>query len=169
MKKFDPHSDHSSRREKILENLFIGEVLKELWQRGIYEAELLHGDIDAAGYDLVLETQFGVRHIQLKAVTVCGKTKSWPVNGKIVDKPSGCVIVIRVNRDTLDIDSFYWFGESIGSPCRDLRKGKVAKRSTSNSLGVKPERADSFVLTKSKLESVDSFSNIVNLLIGTTL
>ncbi len=161
------HSLHSTRREKILENLFIGELLRILWCRGIYEAELLQSDIDAAGYDLVLSVPDGMRHIQLKAAI---SKKSFPmtVNAKIADKQNGCVIVMQVNKDNLCFESFYWFGGALNVGCSDIRSGIAAKHTKANKDGVKLKRRDSFKLGLSRFDCVTSFDEIVDLLIGTS-
>lgn len=158
----EAHFLHSSRREKILENIFIGEVLRELWRRKIYDAELLQSDIDAAGYDLVLSLDSGIRHIQLKAAT---KPKSWAVNGKIVDKPSGCVIVILV-ADNLSIEGFLWFGNELGKPCDNIRELTSAKHSKGDATGKKAERKDTYKMGVSKFTKLNSFEAVVNALKG---
>ena len=58
---------HSSYRERLIEHLFVGEVLRTLWLSGISEVEVLKSEVDGEGYDLVLECRSVVRHIQLKA------------------------------------------------------------------------------------------------------
>jgi len=164
MKSSDAHFLHSARREKILENLFIGEVLRELWRRDIFDAELLQSDIDAAGYDLVLSLENGIRHIQLKASI---KPKTWPVNGKIVDKPSGCVIIILVSNN-LDMNGFLWFGNELGKSCDDIRSLTGAKHSKGDSTGKKAHRRDTYKMGKSKFEKMDSIGAVVDALVGET-
>ena len=61
------HSEHSSNREKLLEHLFIGEVLRCLWRKGIATAEFLRPEVDSGGYDLVIDCNSILRHIQLKS------------------------------------------------------------------------------------------------------
>ena len=46
---------HSSLREKVLEHLFVGDLLRCLWRLGRRDIELLRAEVDYAGYDLVLE------------------------------------------------------------------------------------------------------------------
>jgi hypothetical protein len=47
------HSTHSTLRERIVGNLFIGDVLRTLWRRGITDVEILRPEFDAHGYDVV--------------------------------------------------------------------------------------------------------------------
>jgi hypothetical protein len=58
---------YSSLREKILEHLFIGELLRCLWRFGRRDIELLRAEVDFRGYDLALECNGCLRHIQLKS------------------------------------------------------------------------------------------------------
>lgn len=162
----DPHSQHSSRREKILEASFIGGLLSELWQREMYDAEILRSDVDAAGYDLVLSTPNGDRHIQLKSCLFGGKAATWPINGKLVDKPSGCVIVIIVDRSDLSVKGYLWFGNRLGEKCEVVRAGRRSTHTKGDSKGKKSARLDSFRLTKAKFTKVDSFSGLADLLLS---
>jgi hypothetical protein len=61
------HSLHSSQREALLEHLFSGEVMRQLWLLGIFNLEVLKPEVDYSGYDLVFETGPIVRHVQLKS------------------------------------------------------------------------------------------------------
>ena len=53
----DPHGNvvgpanpaDSSLREKLLEHLFVGELLRTLWRRGARRVELLRAEVDAGG------------------------------------------------------------------------------------------------------------------------
>ena len=158
----NPHSHHSSRREKILENLFVGEVLKELWCREFYEVDLLHSDIDASGYDVVLELPNGVRHIQLKAST---KRKPITANAKICDRPSGCIVVMIVDEDTLNFTEFLWFGEELNQRCSGIRLLSKARHTKGNSLGEKAKRQDTFRVPTGKFERLKSFEDLVDRLV----
>ena len=60
------HSRYSSYREMLLEQLFVGEVMRHLWRSGGKRFEILKPQVDNSGYDLVLENGSIVRHIQLK-------------------------------------------------------------------------------------------------------
>ena len=165
MSERSPHSEHSSRREKILENLFIGEVLRNLWNREGYNVELLQSDIDAAGYDLVLSLPNGLRYIQLKAMT---RAKSCKVNGKISDKIGGCVVVMIVSEE-LKFKNFLWFGNSISKNCEDVRQGRVAKHEKGNSTGFKAARKDSYVINRGQFDELANWDQVVNNLLSEEL
>jgi len=61
------HSEHSSFREKLIEHLFIGELLKLSWMGFGCTLEVASPEVDNGGYDLIVEDNGVVRHIQLKA------------------------------------------------------------------------------------------------------
>ncbi len=51
----DSDSLHSSRRENLVEHVFIGEVMRNLWCAGVHEVDILRAETDASGYDIVIE------------------------------------------------------------------------------------------------------------------
>jgi len=110
------HSIHSSLREKILEHLFIGEVLNVLWKKNIYDIEVLKADVDSDGYDVDISCQRTIRHIQLKASYKGSSTSNQKVQLSLCSKPSGCVIWIQFDPNSLDLGPFYWFGGGPGLP-----------------------------------------------------
>jgi len=145
-----------------LENLFSGEVLRELWNRNIFDVDLLHSDIDASGFDLVLELPGGVRHIQLKAST---KRKQISANGKIVNRPSGCIIVMIVSEINLSFLEFLWFGNPLGNPCRNIRNYPKARHTKADSKGFKGQRSDTYKVSVGKFERLPDFGLLVDKLI----
>lgn len=56
----------SSFREKLLEHVFVSELLQEAWLGRRQTMEVLRSEVDAAGYDLVLECGGTIRYVQLK-------------------------------------------------------------------------------------------------------
>ena len=56
------NSRDSSSREKLIEHLFIGELLRSLWQLKLRGVEILRAETDAAGYDLVIECRANTAH-----------------------------------------------------------------------------------------------------------
>ncbi|MGH7428281.1 MAG: hypothetical protein ACREJ4_07980, partial [Candidatus Methylomirabilaceae bacterium] len=88
------HSLLSSYREMLLEHLFAGEVMRHVWLSGIKRLEILKPQVDDSGYDLVLEANAIVRHVQLKATFRGSKVARFNVNMALAQKPSGCVVVL---------------------------------------------------------------------------
>jgi hypothetical protein len=91
------NSDDGSRKSsfiaRLVEHIFASEVLQEVFYSFDGETvDVLHGEVDAFGYDLVLECRGIVRHVQLKSTKVGGKAGSQKVNIALAEKPCGCVI-----------------------------------------------------------------------------
>ena len=66
--------------EQLVEHVFVSEVLQEVWYRFGETAEVLRSEIDSSGYDVVLECNGYLRHIQLKATKTNAKASSQKVN-----------------------------------------------------------------------------------------
>lgn len=92
------HSLLSSYREALIEHLFVGEVLRELWKRGPVEAEIMKPQVDDAGYDVVIEAKGVTRHIQLKSSFTEARTARQKVHLKLERKPSGCVVWVMFDQ-----------------------------------------------------------------------
>src|SRR5262245_9456066 len=61
------HSEQSSTREKLLEHLFVGDLLRALWCKRVTCVEVLRPEVDNGGYDLVISWKSQLRHVQLKS------------------------------------------------------------------------------------------------------
>ncbi len=66
------HSENSTLRELIVEHLFVGDVLRRCWTKGLTDVEVLRSESDSSGYDIVIELDGIVRHIKLKTTTCSG-------------------------------------------------------------------------------------------------
>ncbi len=60
------HTLHSSFREAVLEHLLLGELLSHFWLAGTHAAAL-RPNVDDAGYDVLIEANGIMRHIQCEA------------------------------------------------------------------------------------------------------
>src|SRR5262245_54861773 len=103
------HSFRSSHREALLEHLFAGQVMKRLWLRGEWRLEVLKPQVDDGGYDLVLEANGIVRHVQLKASFRGSTVSEAKINSLLALKPSGCVVFVWFDKTTLDLGPFAFF------------------------------------------------------------
>ena len=157
---------HSSRREKLIEHAFVGEILRNLWRAGIYEVDVLRAETDASGYDIVLEVGSITRHIQLKSSAITSSTSTQKVNLALGNKPSGCALWLLFNASTLELGPFLWFGGLPGEPFPDITGFRVAKHTKGNSEGVKAERKNIRVIPKGKFAKVDSMSGVIEMLFG---
>ena len=90
----EQHYRHSSYRERLLEHLFLAELLQVGWFRGPERrVDVVRPEVDDSGYDLLLECGGLRRYVQLKS----NKKASAPtVNVKLASKEGGCVVIILV-------------------------------------------------------------------------
>jgi hypothetical protein len=62
------HFENSALRERIVEHVFVGDLLRALWKKGVVDIEVLRSEFEASGY-LLAQRQDG-REQQLIALTV---------------------------------------------------------------------------------------------------
>ena len=162
----DPHAEYSSLRESILEHALLGALGKELWRRGHFDMEILQAEVDDSGYDIVLEAALITRHIQVKAKIEGGNTASFAISERLTQKPSGCLIVIYVNRDSLETVGYRFYGGVPGDPFPDISTAKFAKHTKGNALGEKTARKRHRLLRESQCEKVADIKVLLDRLIG---
>jgi hypothetical protein len=115
---FDPWApEFSVLREKVVEHMFLAELSRSLMLDLRMPFEVLRSEFDAFGYDLVIEANGVLRHIQLKASVASGARANVDVQLALADKPGGCVVWIFVDPETFRLGPFLWFG---GTPGRSL-------------------------------------------------
>ena len=146
----DQHFLNSSFREKLIEHLLIGELLKISWNNGQCTLEVSKPEVDNQGYDIIAEDNGVIRHIQLKAAKLGATTPSQKVHTSLASKPSGCVVWIYFDEKSLDLGPFLFFGSPAGEPLPDISGFKVAKHTKANSNGMKAERPAIRVVNKGK-------------------
>ncbi len=161
----ESHWLDSSLREKLIEHLFVGELLRLLWCRGRRDIEVLRAEVDRGGYDLVLECNRVLRHVQLKASHREARAAKVTVNTGLAGKPSGCVIWIRFDDQTMELGPYYWFGGVCGQPVPDLGE-RIAKQARADSTGRKGERPTMRVLSKSRFRKIDTLDAVAEALFG---
>jgi len=61
------HSTHSSGREKVLEHIFLGDLLRALWRMGVHDTQVLRPEVDRNGYEFMLGHERIRRSVQLKS------------------------------------------------------------------------------------------------------
>lgn len=142
------HNRHSSYREKLIEHLFIGELIKISWLSGRYDLEVAKPEVDNAGYDLIIEAAGVLRHVQLKSSYLDSKTATQKIQIGLSEKPSGCVVWIYFDERTLSLGPYRVFGEEAGVPMTNIREFPIAKHSKANSHGVKLERPNIRIVNK---------------------
>jgi hypothetical protein len=144
--------------EQLVEHLFVAELLQETWFRHKKVVEVLRSEIDASGFDLVLECNGILRHVQLKTSRVTAKTNYQKVAVRLGEKPGGCVIWIlrdEVTNYRLRL-SYLFFGFPAGESLPSLNAYKVAKHTKGDSTGIKKERPGIRQVPKKEFQPIKS-------------
>lgn len=157
---------HSSYRENLIELLFVGGLLRHLWCTGPHLVEVLDPQVDDGGFDVALQYESVLRHVQLKASFVGAKTDRQSVNAKLSAKSSGCVIWVRFNPSTLDLGPFLWLGGTPGAPLPDLNQYPVAKHTKGDSQGHKAERPNIRSVPKGAFTTLPDMAAVAHQLFG---
>jgi hypothetical protein len=160
------HSAKSSYREKLLEHLFVGDLLRHLWTKGIEDAEILSPEVDDGGYDLVIECNSVIRHIQLKSSFAGSKTSTQNLHLRLSEKPSGCVVWLMFDPETLKLGPFLWYGNLPGKPLPDISRLPVARHTKADTSGYKAERPNIRVITKRLFEHLETIDLLAERLFG---
>lgn len=159
------HFLHSSLREKVIEHLFVGDLLRALWRRGDRDIEVLRAEVDRAGYDLVFESRGVARHIQLKSSHRDSKTRSVKVHTALGAKPCGCVVWIRFEPATMELGPFLFFGGAPGNALPSLGE-KIARHTKANAAGVKAERAHLRIVDQRAFSRIETVDDVARALFG---
>jgi len=160
-----PSHFHSAGLEKVLEHRLIAELTTRLWLEGCRDFEVLRSEVDANGYDLVVEAKGVLRHIQLKSMRKGGKKQHVSVNMRLAAKPAGCVVWYDYDPDTLRLGPFRWFGSIPGLGLPDPGD-RVAKHSKGDATGSKNSKPGHRVLRKSRFILVEGIADLVPFLFG---
>jgi hypothetical protein len=144
--------------------VFIGELSRCLWRRGIREVEILRPETDFAGYDLAIECNAILRHIQLKSSYRAAKTREVAIQTRLAEKPSGCVVWIFFD-DDLKLGPILWFGGAPGQPIPSLG-GRLARHTRGDRTGQKKVRRNLRVIKKRRFTIVANVEDAVPLLFG---
>ncbi len=156
---------NSSLREKILEHQFVGELLRVLWCKGMQQVELLKAEVDAGGYDLVLECNGVMRHVQLKSSYRGAKTSRVNINVGLQRRHSGCVVWIMFDPATMRIGPFLWLGNPPDQPTPGFG-ARIGRHSKGDQHGRKAERPNIRVVSKAEFTVLDSMEDLADALFG---
>ena len=148
----NPHTTYSQLRESITTHAFLAAVGTEIWRRGHFDAELLRAEFDAGGHDLVITANGVIRHIQLKTRNLSGKRASWGTSQRLADQPSGCVVVLHIDDENLQIRQYGLFAGPPGHPLPDITGYRPTKHTKADSMGRKAVRKDRWEVPKSKFQ-----------------
>jgi len=160
------HSTNASHREKLIEHIFVGELLKHAWQKQEYGLEVAKPEVDNAGYDLILEANGTLRHVQLKSSFTGATTASQKIHLALATKPSGCVIWTYFNPESLILGPFLYFGAEPGHPLPDISQHKIATHTKGDSQGTKAERPNIRVINKGEFTPLETIDQLYHALFG---
>lgn len=159
------HSEHSSFREKLIEHLFVGELLKLSWH-GSCTLEVASPEVDNSGYDIIVEDRGFVRHIQLKASYIGSKTSRQNIHTRLADKSSGCMVWVYFDDSTLSLGPFLFFGGAPGKRLPSLDDAKTARHTKGDQHGYKAERPNIRKLNKGQFTQHKTIEEIYAALFG---
>lgn len=151
-------------REKLLEHLLIGELLKYSWLNEDATLEVSQPSIDRFGHDVVPEANGVTRHVQLKASSDSAKTATQNIHLGLAEKPSRCVIWRRFDPATMAIGPFLFFGGAPGEPLPPIEHFKTSRHTKPNSAGVKTERPNLRSISIKYFRAIDSIETLYHAL-----
>jgi hypothetical protein len=156
---------NSSLREKILEHQFVGELLRVLWCKGMQQVELLKAEVDAGGYDLVLECNGVTRHVQLKSSYRGAKTSRVNINVGLQRRESGCVIWIMFDPVSMRIGPYLWLANPPHQSTPEFGN-RVGRHSKGDQHGRKGERPNIRIVNKAEFTVLNSMEALADALFG---
>jgi hypothetical protein len=159
------HYAESSAREKLVEHVFLGEILRGLWRRNIRDPEVLRPEVDSGGYDLALDRRGLIRHVQLKSSHRGAKRTEITASVKLLDRPSACILWVYFDPDTMLLGPYLWFG---GAPNEKIPSfgERVARHTKHNAQREKADRPGHRVISKSRFTRLDTIDEVIQKLIG---
>ena len=154
----------SVAREKIFEHRLVSDLAELMMRRGV-ELDVMHGEFDAQGHDVVFEAAGVIRHVQLKVMVAGGKRRDVNVNVRLRSRPSGCVVWMVYDPTTLKVVEYRWFGDGPGDPLPDIGS-RIARHTKGNASGEKAFRNGHRLLGKPKFEILDGLEALADRLFG---
>lgn len=128
------YSIDSSYIEKIIEHIFLSEILTIAWKMSKKKINVIRPEVDNSGYDLILECNGIMKFIQLKSSSE--NIKKQNINSKLFEKKEFAVILAIVDKEEMNIKEYYYYADKNIV----VTKLKSAKHNKANSKGVKTER-----------------------------
>jgi hypothetical protein len=159
------NSTHSSLRASIVEHLFVGEILRQLWCQNEFKVEVLKPQVDNAGYDLAIACNSTLWHIQLKTSNEDGKRSSVNVGLDLTQKPHWCVIWIYID-ENLKIKYLRWFDSEQCGSSFEGENFKPVKHTKGDAKGHKAERPRHVEVPRSKFKKPESIEDVVKRLLA---
>lgn len=163
------HNRESSFREKLIEHMFVAELLKYSWdiarEKDTTLIEVSRAEVDRGGYDLIAEWGGVLRHIQLKGSFKDSTVARQKVHIALEEKPSACVVWVFLDDDAWSLGPFYFLGAAPGEPIPALGN-VVAKHAKGNARGEKKERPNIRNVSKGAFTRLDCIEQLWRALFG---
>lgn len=169
--KFESNPENSTRsslRESIIEHVFIGEILKFLWEEHATQVEVLKPQVDDAGYDIVIECKRNSNsdistphYIQLKSAFVGSATAKVSLSKKLISKRNWCVIWVFFD-PKFTLKSYLCFGSAFGHTSSDIAKLNQTKHAKGDSTGNKAIRPGHFDVPKGKFVELTMINDVID-------
>lgn len=161
----DPWAPGASRiREQLLEHQLLGEIVRRMLLAG-RRCEVLRAEFDGSGHDVVLEEDGVIRHVQLKAMRADGRRAHVNIHTALASKPSGCVIWMLVDPETLTASEFLWLGGTPGNRLPELGDRPV-RHTKGDATGAKAVRPDLREVPRRRFERVCDYEALIDRLFG---
>jgi len=153
-------------RERLLEHLVLGELLRHSWLHHRASLEVSQPALDRAGHDVVLEVNGVTRHVQFKSSSRSAKTSRQTVHVDLALKASGCVIWITFDPTTLELGPYRFFGGGPREQMPAIDQLPVARHTKGNADGVKLQRPNLRVVSQGRFRHLDSIPHLYDALFG---
>jgi hypothetical protein len=139
--------------EKILEYRFLADLTSALWVDDI-PCDVMRSDVDHHGYDLAIEANGILRHIQLKGKTHGAETNEWHFNVNLWKRGSGCIVILEHKDKCSEISDIRFLGGDPGQRLTDFFPLLTDKRQEKHlSEGEKPSKK--VTLKEGKIPQLD--------------
>jgi hypothetical protein len=152
-------SKYSRFIEQMTEHVFIAEILQEAWFGFGKTIEVLRSEVDAYGYDLAIECNGILRHVQLKASQ---SARDVTVHLSLSEKPRACVIWIRRKVDSSRMTLGYLYfggrGKQRMPPIEHFPMGTHTRGDK------KKKRRDTRVIKKKDFEPISDTAELLGVL-----
>lgn len=154
----------STQRERLLEHRLVSDLAELMLRRGI-EMDVMRGEFDGHGHDVVFQAAGVLRHVQLKAMILGGKRSNVSINVRLRSQPSGCVVWMTYDPATLKVVEYRWFGREPGEPLPDIGNS-ITRHSKANMNLQKTQRIGHRDVAKSRFDKVASLDALADRLFG---
>lgn len=155
--------------EQLVEHVFVSEILQEVYYGRGQVVEVLRSEVDSYGYDLILESNGVMRHVQLKTSRPDARASGQKLHMKLGEKPGGCVIWVIRHKCPVSRRMRLRYRFFVGAPGErlpDVSGFKVAKHNKGDATGRKKERPAIRVIAKSRFQLIETTSELVRVLFG---